>query len=187
MNNTTNKQFYENTINKYGVSAKGVHWKNQDTQYKRFEAISNFIKNDKSTLIDAGCGFGEYYKYLQLNNYKDINYIGYDCYIKMVDISKKRFQNIVFKHKDILNNDLEYADYYVCSGALNTLNKESIKLFIKRCFKYSKKAFIFNHLSQNSVSGFTKDELINYAKTLSSNIKVKDDYLENDFTIVIFN
>ncbi len=41
-----NHKFYKYAIKKYGISAKGVHWNSQYTQYKRFEVLTSFIKNN---------------------------------------------------------------------------------------------------------------------------------------------
>ena len=41
-----NHAFYKSVIKKYGISAKGVHWNSQFTQYKRFEVLTNFIKSE---------------------------------------------------------------------------------------------------------------------------------------------
>ena len=183
MNNNT---FYKNSILKYGISAKGVHWDCKNTQYKRFEIITSFIQNTSCPLVDAGCGFGEYYKYLQEHNHQKVQYIGYDCYDKFIYISKQRFLNITFEDKNILNDNLINSDYYICSGALNTLNKTDVKIFINKCFSKSKKAFIFNYLKEKSVSDLSKVDLLKYCKTLSNKIEIKDDYLDNDFTICIF-
>jgi len=64
LNNTI---FYFNSFLKYGVNAKALHWKNQYTQYKRFEVIISLILANiqQSVIIDAGCGFGDLYLYLQ--------------------------------------------------------------------------------------------------------------------------
>ena len=72
-----NHKFYKSTILKYGISAKGVHWNSEYTQYKRFEILTSFIKNEikESTIVDAGCGFAEYYNYLFDNNLKLIKRI----------------------------------------------------------------------------------------------------------------
>ena len=64
------------------------------TQYKRFEILTSFIKIKiiQSNIIDAGCGFGEYYNYLFDNDLKPKSYLGIDCEEKMIKFSiKKRF------------------------------------------------------------------------------------------------
>ena len=180
-----NKQFYKKSIEEYGISAQGVHWNIKYTQYKRFEILTKLIKKDiiKSSIVDAGCGFAEYYKYLEVNHKIPKQYIGYDVENEMIKVSKKRFNHLEFYIKNILLDELHEVDYYICSGAMNIMSKEDVFLFIKRCFTYSKKGFIFNILKSMSFNNIDIDEVLDYCKTLSGNIKIKDNYLDNDITI----
>jgi SAM-dependent methyltransferase len=180
-----NKLFYQKSIKEYGVSAQGVHWNNKYTQYKRFEVITKFIKKDikDSTIIDAGCGFGEYYNYLKINHKIPLKYIGIDMEDFMVKKASKRFNDVIFYTKDILNDTLEVVDYYVCSGALNTLNKDDFFRFITKCFLNSSKGFVFNFLKKHSFNHISTSEVKEFCLTLCDDIKTKENYLDNDFTI----
>ena len=182
-----NKHFYQKAIKQYGISAQGVHWNNKFTQYKRFEILTKFIKKDitSSTIIDAGCGFGEYYNYLNSINKLPKKYIGYDIEENMISISKKRFGFLEFYQKDILNDSLEVVDYYICSGAMNIMQKDDMFLFIKRCFEHSKRGFIFNMLKTQTFNKIKVEEVIKYSKTFTTNIKTKDGYLKNDISLLL--
>ena len=131
-----NYKFYNPAIKKYGISAKGVRWNSKYSQYKRFEVLTNFIENEirESNIVDAGCGFAEYYNYLFDNNLKPKSYIGIDCEEEMITLASKRFLNTSFYIKDIIKDELVFADYYICSGAMNILKKDEIFIFIKKCF-----------------------------------------------------
>jgi len=187
LNIKSNKEFYEEAIKEYGVSAQGVHWNSKYTQYKRFEIITKLIKKQikSSSIVDVGCGFGEYYNYLLENNYLPIGFIGVDCEQNMINISRKRFPDADFFHQDILKDTLIPADYYTCSGALNILPKQEIESFIIRCFEHSNKGFVFNYLKNETFHDVTQCEILNICKNLTQNIKIKENYLENDFTILM--
>jgi len=180
-----NNQFYKKAVEEFGISAQGVHWNSKHTQYKRFEILTKFIKKDiiNSSIVDVGCGFGEYYKYLELNNKLPKKYIGIDCEEQMITACKKRLPLQNFKIQNILVDALADADYYICSGALNILAIDEAYLFINNCFKASSKGFIFNFLKSQSFNKLDTNEVINFCKTLTNNIKTKDNYLNNDFTI----
>ncbi len=182
-----NTKFYTKAIEEYGISAQGVHWNSKYTQYKRFEILTKFIKKDikNSTIIDAGCGFAEYYNYLNINHKLPKSYIGIDCFDKMIEISSKRYPNLDFYKKDILKDDLIEADYYICSGSMNILQKKDMFKFIKNCYQVSSKGFIFNFLKDLSFNNVSTEEILDYCLTLSPNIKIKDNYLENDFSIFL--
>ncbi|MDD3007404.1 MAG: class I SAM-dependent methyltransferase [Arcobacter sp.] len=184
--NNKNTLFYEKSVKRYGVSAKGVQWNSKYTQYKRFEILTSFIQNiENSSLVDAGCGFGEYYNYLIKNNKSPKSYIGIDCEKMMIDLASKRFSNIDFKIQNIIKDELQISDYYICSGAMNILNFDEISIFIKKCFDASNVAFIFNFLKNDSLTNIKVDEILTYCRTLTKKIKIKEHYLENDVTIYL--
>ena len=182
-----NNEFYTPTIKKYGISAKGVHWNSKYSQYKRFEILTNFIGNEirKSNIIDAGCGFAEYYNYLFDNDLKPKSYIGIDCEEKMITLASKRFLNTNFYIKNIIEDELLFADYYICSGAMNILKKDEIFIFIKKCFEASEVGFVFNFLKNDSLTNVNFLDILNYSKSLSKKIEIKENYLENDISIFI--
>jgi SAM-dependent methyltransferase len=182
-----NTQFYKESIKRHGISAQGVHWNSEYTQYKRFEILTDFIKDNikEFTIIDAGCGFGEYYNYLFDNDLKPKSYLGIDCEEQMINLASKRFLNTKFEVQNILKDNLSISDYYICSGAMNILEKEEVFLFIKKCFLASNLAFIFNFLKNDSLTTVNESDVINYCLTLSKKIEIKENYLSNDFSICI--
>lgn len=182
-----NQYFYQKSIKKYGISAKGVHWNSQYSQYIRFEILSSFIKDKitTSSIIDAGCGFGEFYNYLFDNNLKPESYIGVDCEIDMIELASKRFLNTEFYLQNIIEDKLFIADFYICSGAMNILEKKELFIFIKKCFEISNYGFIFNILKNDSFNKVSLTQVLEYCKTLSTQIEIKDNYLDNDISIYI--
>ena len=68
---------------------------------------------------------------------------------------------------------------------MNILKKEEMFTFIKRCFEISNYGFIFNFLKSDSFNKVSLDEILNYCETLSKNIQINDDYLDNDVSIYL--
>jgi hypothetical protein len=77
------------------------------------------------------------------------------------------------------------ADYYICSGAMNILEKEEVFIFIEKCFESSKVAFIFNFLINDPLTKVNIKDIFLYCKNLSQNIQIKENYLDNDISILI--
>ncbi|MEA3352764.1 MAG: class I SAM-dependent methyltransferase [Campylobacterota bacterium] len=185
MKNISNKKFYQDAFIEFGVSAQGVHWQNKYTQYKRFEVITKLLKKDisSSTIVDAGCGFGEYYQYLSVNNKIPVSYAGIDIEKRMIKISKNRFPALDFYQKNILYEDCPNADYYISSGAMNIMKIDQIEIFITKCFENSNKGFVFNFLKNITFNDVKQDEVIDICSSKTNNLKIKENYLDNDFTI----
>ncbi len=182
-----NNQFYKRVIKKYGISARGVHWNCEESQYLRFEVLTNFIKEEIKDchIVDSGCGFGEYYNYLFDNDLKPKEYIGIDCEEEMINSASKRFLNTKFLLKNILKDKLPKADYYICSGAMNILEEKEVLTFIKNSYKASKKGFIFNFLKEDSLSNVPIKRVLSFCKSICSQIKIQDNYLENDISFFL--
>ncbi|MDD3342360.1 MAG: class I SAM-dependent methyltransferase [Sulfurospirillaceae bacterium] len=90
MNNTT---FYRNAYAKHGVSAMGVNWHSKETQEMRFAIIAQLLKSEKiahSTILDAGCGFGDLYLYLHQQGLRPKHYVGVDVMDEFIQIAHKR-------------------------------------------------------------------------------------------------
>jgi SAM-dependent methyltransferase len=186
-----NNFFYTDSILKHGISPQGVRWNSKQNQYKRFEVLTSFIPDiQDSSVVDAGCGFGEYYIYLQESNQLPRQYIGIDVEEQMIQSAMSRI-DAPFYVKDIINQELPHSDYYVCSGAMNIMTKDESLEFIYNIYKHSIKGVVFNLLQSSFVSNhdvynsFSIYEALTYCKTFSKNIEFKADYIDGDFTIFI--
>jgi len=182
-----NTNFYQNAYKKHGQSAKALNWINKHSQYIRFELIVEFLKpicHDGDSLVDAGCGFGDFYHYLQKQGIY-CQYTGYDIMEKFVNIAKEKTKQPIMI-KDILSDSLDIADFYIASGSLNILTEFETYLFIKRCYQHSNKAFIFNMLEGSHHDKFNlveKEKIIKYGEELGAKVSLKKGYFMQDFTV----
>lgn len=141
------------------------------------------IKN--SSIVDAGCGFAEFYNYLKIKKLEPKSYIGYDIEEFMIEKSSNMYPHLKFQKKNILKNKLEEADYYICSGAMNILTKNEMFLFIDNCFNASKKGFVFNFLQEDSFNNVSVSDVLSHCKNLCNKIHINNNYLRNDITIYL--
>ena len=198
---------YEECFNKYGVCAKGVDWPNESDLMKRYsvmiEIIEKFKNKRKLTLLDLGCGFGLFYKYLNEKNYlKFINYKGIDISDKMINEARKLFPNVNFQKKDILKEKLpeNYVDIVVMNGVLTeklSLTEKEMKNYakklIKEAFNISKIGVAFNVMTKhvdwerNDLFYWGFDDLAEFlCKECSRNFVFRMDYGLYEFTTYIY-
>lgn len=184
-----NEKFYISAIEKHGTTARGVNWASKSNQTLRFKTLLELLPQDLTpfSLVDAGCGFGDFYLYLEKKKKLPKKYIGIDSLSEMYSIaSNNTAQEILIA--DITSAALPLEDYYVCSGALNTLTKYESIAFIQNCYNSSKIGFIFNALHGDKESQtynyLTKNEIQTIANTLGvQKIMYKEGYLEDDITV----
>ncbi len=183
-----NTRFYTNALEKYGPTAKGLNWHDEDSQIRRFEVIVRMMEKDLESddlIVDAGCGFGDLYAFLR-SRY-DIRYLGYEIEPRFVEIALARTGETIIQ-KDILKDPLEPGDFYIASGSMNILSRFETYLFIERCFEHARKGFLFNlpyGKPQRHFNYFLPQEIKRFAKKFGCEILTRSGYLPNDFTVYL--
>ncbi len=186
-----NKKFYTLSLRKYGKTARGLQWHSKNSQQVRFRQLAKFLpeRMEQYKVVDAGCGFADFYYYLLQSGQKPLEYIGLDSIDVMVAEAQKRTSCQILQC-DILKDDLIASDFYLCSGAMNILNSFETNLFICRCYEASKRGFIFNVLW-----GEKEDLLYNYmsaddvkaiAHELGAICEIKTGYLHGDMSVAFY-
>ena len=186
------RKFYLSAIQKYGVTPRGVQWNSREHQEIRFDVILSLLPKDlsSSTLVDAGCGFGDLYCYLQKKERLVQKYIGIDMLEEMQSIAQKRTKETILL-ANICTDPLPSAEYYLCSGALNILTQFESYQFIHNAYKSATKGLIFNLLygdkESQTYNYFTKEQIESLAQELKvQKLCFKDAYLEHDLTVGFF-
>ena len=183
------ENFYTSAIEMYGISAKGVNWNSKKSQHIRFKTILEMLPEDLTpfTVADAGCGFGDLFLYMQKKKKLPKIYTGIDSLPDMFEIASQRTGcEIIIA--DICKDTLPKADYFVCSGAMNVLEKFETYQFIQNCYRASKIGFIFNILygykESQTYNYFTQKKIKQIADELNiENVEIKKGYLKNDITV----
>lgn len=183
------QKFYASSIKTHGITAKGLNWNSKESQEVRFDVILDMLPDDLSefSIADAGCGFGDFYLYMKKQNKNPKKYIGIDSLKEMCDIATKQTECEIIK-ADICTGLLPDADFYVCSGALNILERFETYQFISNCYESSKKAFIFNILFSDKESQTYNYFSLEHIKDIAKALKVKKmkttlNYLDKDITV----
>jgi len=186
MSRIDNEKFYTSAIQKYGKTSQGVHWNSVHSQEKRFEVLLSCIQDENFSIVDAGCGFGDLYSYLQRHEVTFTSYTGLDLSPRMVEIAYET-TGCKIVECNICTDILPQGDYYICSGAMNILSRFDTYLFIRNCYLASKKGFVFNLLMGDDDSAvynhFYPNELQNLFDELGAKVLIKKGYLRHDFTV----
>lgn len=151
------------------------------------------------TLLDIGCGVGDYYGYLLKNGFQNIQYLGLDILPEMVTAARQKYPQGSFQTADFASRGWQSgADFIVCSGALNMVfgdritHENFIKQFVCKMYQKANLAAAFNLLSQKGQAEFVEDERFYYADPLfwqdfccqiTPGTHLAEDYLTHDFTI----
>ncbi|MFH1387563.1 MAG: class I SAM-dependent methyltransferase [bacterium] len=204
--------YYENLLAQHGENYKALDWNSVDSQklrYKIFKEI--FIYGKKAagiSILDVGCGFGDFYGFLKADSTlarNKINYTGFDISQKLIDVAKKKYPDAKFEVKDILaERYLPKYDYIFCSGALNIrlvdidTHLDLVKEMLNRMYDLSSCGLAVNFLSEGYLpiadkeglnSGryfyFNPEEIIHYCRFMATRYIIRHDYHPGDFTVYL--
>ena len=200
MNTEEIEKYYKDKFKSFGPSAEGMDWKDQSSQYLRFEIISKYIDyTNKPSILDVGCGSSEFLNFCKINNL-GCEYKGLDLIQEMVDASNERFgpDTAILGDLDAIGT-MDNFDYIIASGTFNaklTFDNEHWKNFfydsLEKMFEKSNKGIVFNCMTEHvdwtydrlfypSLSDITKF----IVQKLSRNFMVDHSYNLYEMTIFV--
>ncbi len=198
--------YYLDKIRQYGAeSALSVGWTDY-LQVLLFEKISSLIAeirpNEHCSLLDVGCGLGDYVRYLYDHGYRSIDYTGIDIMPSMIGIARKKYPQEKFFVADFYDESFtRQFDFIICSGALNIITERSyeahdeyVRGFIGKMYNLSKRGCAFNLLCRDGMEFFPPDsrfyyadreKIAEYCNAFANQMFVYHDVKEFTFTVVL--
>lgn len=166
-------------------------WSDKHNQYKRLEVLSQIgIKNNDSVL-DVGCGAGEFIQYSLDNNLKLV-YLGVDINPVYLQIAKMRFPTYAFALSNAWDLVAAEFDWAIASGIFTIeANMTYINWYVGFIMeRLVKKGFAFNLLTNNASEGlinYNPDDVVAELTERFPDYKIElvKDYLPDDFTIYV--
>ncbi|NOX15367.1 MAG: class I SAM-dependent methyltransferase [Epsilonproteobacteria bacterium] len=201
-------QRYTNRYKKLGYHIKTLGWGTKEQQDYRFsKTLDEAIDFSGKSILDIGCGFGDYFNFLKSNNINFSHYIGYDINENLVNEAKKLYasKKSTFNVTNILKtNEKNIADIGVMLGLLNFNlkdkfdNYEYSKKMILKAFSLVNEVLIVDFLSTKLIDNYPKEDfvfyhnpskMIDFAFILSNNVILKHNYApipQKEFMLFIF-
>ena len=195
------RKYYSDRISKYGATAKGVDWRDEDSQELRFEQFNYLWAGETSfSLNDIGCGYGALFDYLSRAGLR-VEYCGVDLSPEMLAKGRSlhEAQPLVSWHEG--SEAPARLDYTVASGILNVKGDTPVDEWRPYVFenidamaRSSTKGFAFNVLSMHSDPPkrqphlFYADpgEVIDYVGTrISRHLMLTQSYGLYEFTVIV--
>lgn len=193
------KELYQKKYQKHGVDPKSLLWGSKGAAHQRFRQFWAEIDFNNKSILDVGCGFGEFVKFLpkRAQNFK---YTGVDIVPEFIAEAKKLYPQHEFFVADYLaENNLEKHDIVVASGILNSSvvdNMDYRKQAIKKLYNLSNKCTAFNMLGSHPQPATPADsnvwyadsmEILEYCMSLTHRVILRQHYHPRDFTIFMFH
>ncbi len=173
-----------------------LDWEDRESQYSRFDVLIESVDLQGKSLLDVGCGIGDLCVYLTGKDIK-VDYCGVDILEDMIQEAMRRCGgDDCFLTADILEEEPFLPasfDVAFCSGIFNLEtgnNQELLDRFLPKLHSLTRETVVINLLSVKSpdvTEGyhyFDPAEVREQSLQIYSAVEIKEDYLNNDFTLI---
>ena len=189
---------FNKTFREHGPTVRALSWGSEVSQRKRFKALREIGDLKGLSILDVGCGFGDFFGFLKQERAGIGSYLGLDISDNMLRVATARYPEAHFQKKDILLEDPEKRFHYVFASGLFSLDSNTWTEFMQRMllkmFALALKGVAVNFLSgyttgkKSAVSEYPyPSEITDFvADHLTNRFVVRHDYLPNDFAIYLY-
>ncbi len=191
------KSRYEQRLKKYGYSPKALGWGKNGRENIRFKILTQVGICKDSSILDVGCGFGDYSKYLRSNYWKG-RYLGVDITESLLEIARKQFVDINVKKLDILESEIEQKyDFVVGSGIFNAKlhhedNNKYIEKMLSKMYDIANYGvavdFMSSYVDFQHKDAFhaSPENIFTFGRTLTNRLTIRNDYMPFEFALYLY-
>lgn len=191
---TDTASWYAEKVARHGYDHRGLGFRTRSSQEKRFEALLGLGEFHGRTILDVGCGFGDFLAFLQSRGIFPL-YAGIDLCAPMIARCRSRFDGAAarFEVADVLEYEPSEMPHYVVASGIFGLDapgaRERIRPTIARMFGWAREGLALNFLSGRSddpAEGrvyVEPAEALEIAFSLTPAVRLDHGYLPNDFTL----
>jgi SAM-dependent methyltransferase len=193
--NDANIRKYTELCNQFGDDHRALDWGSRESQHKRFRILSEIGVSGGDSILDVGCGLGDYYAWAGSNALADISYKGVDITPALIDAARQKYPKAQFDVSNILETKSDaVCDYAMASGIFAKRKADPFEfacaMIVKMC-EISRKGVAFNSLNALTMEPSVEDtmldpyEMLTFCRTISPWVTLRMDYHPNDFTIYV--
>lgn len=140
------EQYFNQKALLFGPTHKAVGWSSKERQYARFSRIYDAIQDVSGTVLDVGCGVGDFYHFLlEKQRFASVvsksqglkfEYTGIDISGEMVSLATSAYPGGNFLKKRLEDMGEEPYDVVLACGTFNMHQGGSHDLYLKQSIQW---------------------------------------------------
>jgi SAM-dependent methyltransferase len=190
--------FYNFHLIKFGDRPEALRWTPQG-QLKRYHMLADIapVRDlNNSTVLDYGCGTGDFYKFLKRRGI-NVKYTGVDINENFIRLAKNKYPECTFNVMNADDDQFEgFYDYIFICGVFNLEVPgvdDDMKNALVTLFKHCNKGLALNALSSHApirdpeLHLTSPEEMVKFSiENMSPFIALRHDRIQNDFTLYVY-
>lgn len=174
---------YRKLIKKYGnLDIKSLGYADKKSQEVRFKVLSEIGIKAGATVLDLGCGYGDFADY-----FPTCIYTGYDIMPEMLEEARTRHPRLRFVEK--FPED-EFFDWVIACGVFNLPGWD--KTLLAKMFFHCNFGVAVNFISAYSTKKIKDrvyhrvEDILDITLNLTNKWTIRHDYRPNDWTLYLW-
>lgn len=187
---------YNDRIERLGTTLEALASGTEERRQIRFRVLAEVGISSGDSVLDLGCGFGDFSEYLSRKNII-VSYTGYDINPTIINEARERYPGRKFEVKDILNEPFPEFDYIVSSSCFNLPltngdNYDFIAKILLQCYQHVRKGvsidFLTSYVDYESPEGFhyEPERVFALAKKITKRVCLRHDYPLFEFNLYLY-
>ncbi|MDX8403039.1 MAG: class I SAM-dependent methyltransferase [Mariprofundaceae bacterium] len=183
---------HRDSMTRFGYSSHALYWSNTKIQEIRFKVLADIGVKSGDSLLDVGCGFADFKGWFEKQG-GALDYTGIDLSPDLLAEATKQHSDAVLIEGDLFDGAFseQSIDWVILSGALNeNLHDDGdyARRTVAKMYQLCRKGVAFNlldarHFKSHDLQTHLPEEVLIWCRNLCSDSVLRDDYLDNDFTI----
>ncbi len=188
-------RLYEGRLEKFGWTVKTMGWSSREQQFLRFRILSEISNLNGKSILDVGCGFGDFFDYLKDNGIR-VDYYGIDLSERIISEAQKHHPDLKFEVMDILNEEIgRNFDYVFESGILNKKSSSNLAdahAIITKMYSLCTIGIACNMMTdyvdytEDYLFYYSPEKMFGFCKSLSKSVVLRHDYPLYEFTVYLY-
>jgi len=187
------RERFEERIETADSDARALGWDSKESMEIRFEAAAGMYDFSGASVLDVGCGFGDFYDFLEERGDEPSEYYGIDISDEILDIAREKIAGprTNFEKRNIFTDPFEDETFDVAVefGLLNynferISNAEYMRAYMRRTYDVCD-ATLLNCLSdyregdwewEPFVYYYSPEKAFGYAQEFTRDVTLKHDF-----------
>jgi SAM-dependent methyltransferase len=187
---------YDERLEQFGDDIRTLGSGTEERRRLRFDVLREVGIAAGDSVLDLGCGFGDFYGYLASAGVA-VDYLGLDINSKLIDVAAKKYPSARFSTADFFGDAVPAVDYVVASGTFNLAlraddNYDYAARVLRRAASLARKGVAIDF--HTSYVDFRVDDIFYYeperlfaiAKAITKRVTLRHDYPLFEFCVYLF-
>lgn len=188
---------YNQRLGEFGDDIRTLSSGTEERRNMRYQVLCDVGLRDGVSVLDLGCGFGDFFRYLNARGLK-VEYEGCDINPNLVNVARRKYPEARFFVADIQTDRFERTyDFVVSSSAFNNIMQDEdqylyVGNIMARAYELSREAvaldFLTEYVDFKAEGGFyySPERLFSIAKKITKRVCLRHDYPLFEFCLYLY-